>query len=61
VWRGAWSQTRLARDVQDTWRPNTTQLRVHLGVQEQSDLDWMPRPHTESDFDVPHMVRKISS
>jgi hypothetical protein len=52
---------RPARDVQDTWRPNTTQLRVHLGVQEQSAIDWTPRPHIESDFDVPHMVGKIFS
>jgi hypothetical protein len=34
---------------------------VHLGVQEQSALDWTPRPHMEFDFDVPYMVGKIFS
>jgi hypothetical protein len=28
---------------------------------EQSALDWTPRPHTKSDFDVPYMVGKIFS
>jgi hypothetical protein len=58
VWRGAWSRTRPATDVQDTWRSNTTELQVHLGVQEQSALDWTPRPYTESDFDVPHWLER---
>jgi hypothetical protein len=47
--------------VQDTWRPNTTQLRVHLGVQEQCALDCKHRPYMESDFNIPHMVGKICS
>jgi hypothetical protein len=49
------------KDVQDIWRSNTTQLRVHLGVQEQSALNWTLRPYTESDFYVPHMVGNIIS
>jgi hypothetical protein len=37
------------------------QLRLDLGVQEQSVLDWTPRPYMESDFDVLYMVGKIFS
>ena len=44
-----------------SWRPNTSQVRAQLGIQEQSILDWTPRPLTESDFDDPYMVRKIIS
>jgi hypothetical protein len=36
--------------------PNPSPLRVHLGVQEQSVLNWMPRPHMESNLDVLYMV-----
>jgi len=49
------------RTSKPSWRPNTSQVRVQLGIQEQSILDWTPRPLTESDFDDPYMVRKIIS
>ena len=44
-----------------SWRPNTSQVRVLLGIQEQYILDWTPKPHTESYFDNPYMVGKIIS
>lgn len=34
-------------------------VRVHLAVQEQSILDWTPRPYMESDFNVLYMNEKI--
>jgi hypothetical protein len=49
------------RTFKPSWRPNTSQVRVQLRIQEQSILDWTPRPHTESDFDDPYMVGKIIS
>ena len=49
------------RTSKPSWRPNTSQVRVQLRIQEQSILDWTPRPHTESDFDDPYMVGKIIS
>ena len=49
------------RTSKPSWRPNTSQVRVQLGIQEQSILDWTPRPHTESDFDDSYMVGKIIS
>jgi hypothetical protein len=49
------------RMFKPSWRPNTSQVRVQLGIQEQSILDWMSRSHTESDFDDPYMVGKIIS
>ena len=41
--------------------PKTTQVRVHLGVQEQHAQKKMPRPHTESVLDVLYMDGKIIS
>src|SRR5690349_3542771 len=41
------------------WRPKTTQVRVHLEVQEQPTMFWSPRPHTESVFDVLHIDGKL--
>jgi hypothetical protein len=49
------------KGCQATWRPNTVQLRVHLGVQEQPEVNWTPRPHPKSDFDDPHMDEKLVS
>ena len=39
----------------------TTQVRVHLGVQEQHILKMTPRSHTESVSDIPYMDGKIIS
>jgi hypothetical protein len=41
--------------------PNPCQVRVHLGLQEQSVVKRMPRSHTDSIFDDPHMDGKIIS
>ena len=41
--------------------PKTTQVRVHLGVQEQPAQKMMPRSHTESVSDIPYMDGKIIS
>ena len=35
------------------------QVRVHLGIQEQSRVKSMPRAHIDSVFDDPHMLGKI--
>ena len=43
------------------WRPKTTQVRVHLGVQEQPTPKMMPRSHTEFISDVLYMDGKIIS
>ena len=50
---------RLIQFESPRWRPKTTQVRVHLGVQEQPTMFWSPRPHTESVFDVLHMDGKL--
>jgi hypothetical protein len=52
---------RNSKGRQATWRLNTIQLRVHLRVQEQPDVNWTPRPHPKSDFDDPHMDGKLIS
>jgi hypothetical protein len=31
------------------------QVRVHLGIQDQSALNWSPRTHLDSVFDDPYM------
>jgi hypothetical protein len=41
------------------WRPKTTQVRVHLGVQEQRAPKMMLRSHTEFVLDVVYMDGKI--
>jgi hypothetical protein len=41
------------------WRPKATQVRVCLGLQDQSALNWSPRTHPDSVFDDPHMDGKI--
>ena len=41
--------------------PKTTQVRVHLGVQEQPAPKMMSRSHTESVLDVLYMNGKIIS
>ena len=43
------------------WRPKETQVRVHLGVQEQPVQKSTPRPHTESVLDALYMDGKIIS
>ena len=52
---------RLIRFESPRWRPKETQVRVHLGVQEQSAPKLMPRPHTESVLDALYMDGKIIS
>jgi hypothetical protein len=54
VWRNS-------KGRQATWRPNPILLRVHLGVQEQPNVNWMPRPHPKSEFNNPYMDGKIIS
>ena len=49
---------RPARASKPSWKPNPSQVRVCLGVQEQHALKLMPRSHTESKFDVLHMYGK---
>jgi hypothetical protein len=48
-------------ECKPSWRPSPNRLRVHLGVQEQSILNWMPKPHTEFDLDILYMVGTIIS
>ena len=43
------------------WRPKETQVRVHLGVQEQSAPKLTSRLHTESILDALYMDGKIIS
>ena len=43
------------------WRPKKTQVRIHLGVQEQPAPKSTPRPHTESVLDALYMDGKIIS
>ena len=52
---------RLIRFESPRWRPKETQVRVHLGVQEQPTPKSTPRPHTESILDALHMDGKIIS
>ena len=35
------------------------QVRVHLGIQEQSRVKSMPRAHIDSVFDDPHMLENL--
>ena len=41
------------------WRPKATQVRVCLGLQNQSALNWSPKTHSDSVFDDPHIVGKL--
>ena len=50
---------KLIRFESPRWRPKTTQVRVHLGLQEQHTLKLMPGSHTESFLDVLHMNGKL--
>jgi hypothetical protein len=50
-----------ARAAKPSWRPNPYQVRVHLGLQDQSLVKWTPRTHPDSVFDDPHMDGKIIS
>jgi hypothetical protein len=50
---------RLIRFESPRWRPKATQVRVCLGIQDQSVLNWSPRTHLDSVFDDPHMDGKI--
>ena len=52
---------RLIRFESPRWRPKETQVRVHLGVQEQPAPKSTPRPHTESILDALYMDGKIIS
>jgi len=42
-----------------SWRPKTTQVQVHLGVQEQYTLKMTPRSHMVIVLDVLHMHGKL--
>jgi len=44
-----------------SWRPNPSQVRVHLGVQEQCVVKRTPRLHMALVFNVPYMDGKIIS
>ena len=46
---------RLIRFESPRWRPKATQVRVCLGLQDQSALNWSPRMHLDSVFNNPHM------
>ena len=50
---------RLIRFESSRWRPKVTQVRVCLGLQDQSALNWSLRTHLDSVFDDPHMDGKI--
>ena len=50
---------RLIRFESPRWRPKATKVRVCLGLQDQSSLNWSPRTHLDSIFDDPHMVGKL--
>ena len=52
---------RLIRFESPRWRSKETQVRVHLGVQEQPTPKSTPRPHTESVLDALYMDGKIIS
>ena len=52
---------RLIRFESPRWRSKETQVRVHLGVQEQPAPKLMLRPHTESVLDGLYMDGKIIS
>ena len=50
---------KLIRFESPRWRPKTTQVYVHLGVQEQPAPKMTSRSHTESILDVLYMAGKI--
>ena len=50
---------RQARASKPSWRPDPSQVRVHLGLQEQFVIKRMPRSHTDSIFDDPDMDENI--
>jgi len=50
---------RLIRFESPRWRPKATQVRVILGLQNQSALNWSPRTHPDSVFDDPYMDGKL--
>jgi hypothetical protein len=50
---------RQARASKPSWRPNTCQVRVYLGLQEQSVVKRMPRSQTDSVFNYLHKDGKI--
>ena len=50
---------RLIQFESPRWRPKATQVRVCLGFQDQSTLNWSPRTHPDSVFYDPHMVGNL--
>jgi hypothetical protein len=42
-----------------SWRHNPYQVRVHLGLQDQSVVKWTSRTNPDSVFDDPHMDGKM--
>jgi hypothetical protein len=49
---------RLIQFEPPRWRPKRTQVRVHLGVQEQHAPKMTPMSHTESILDILYMNGK---
>jgi hypothetical protein len=52
------SQVRASKP---SWRPNPYQVRVHLGLQDQSIVKQTHRTYMDSVFDDPYMDGKIIS
>jgi hypothetical protein len=50
---------RQARVFKPSWRPKPCEVRVHLGLQEQSAVKWTPRSHIDSMFYDPYMDGKL--
>jgi hypothetical protein len=48
-----------ARASEPGWRPNPSQVGVHLGLQEQRVVKRMPRSYTDSVFGDPYIDGKI--
>ena len=49
---------KLIRFESPSWRPKTTQVRIHFRVQEQHTLKITPRSHTESILNILYMHGK---
>jgi hypothetical protein len=52
---------RQPRASKPSWRPNPCEVRVHLGLQEQSVVKQTPRSYTNAIFNDPYMDGKIIS
>jgi hypothetical protein len=52
---------RQPRASKPSWRPTPCEVRVHLGLQEQSIVKQTPRLHMDFVFDDPYMDGNIIS